>query len=65
MTFGIDWLISVHQIVVSAKLLNQVDKTAVNISRRIARSSAFFETVYACVNKVGVDTLVVRNFYAT
>ena len=33
-----------------------------NISRRIARSSAFFKTVYACVNETGVDTLGVRNF---
>ena len=33
-----------------------------NVSRRIARSSAFFKTVYACVNKADVDTLGVRNF---
>ena len=33
-----------------------------NISRRIARSLAFFKTVYACVNETGVDTLGVRNF---
>ena len=33
-----------------------------NISRRIARSSAFLKTVYACVNETGVDTLGVRNF---
>ena len=33
-----------------------------NISRRIVRSSVFFETVYTCVNEAGVDTLGVRNF---
>ena len=33
-----------------------------NINRRIAQSSAFFETVYACVNEAGVNTLGVRNF---
>ena len=33
-----------------------------NISQQIARSSAFFKTVYACVNEIGVDTLGVQNF---
>ena len=33
-----------------------------NNSRRIVRSSAFFKTVYACVNETGVDTLGVRIF---
>ena len=32
------------------------------INRRIARSPAFLKTVYACVNKTGVDKLGVRNF---